>query len=295
MNPYSTHPKFNLYPYIFLLSLAIFVQNVLSSNINQLGDSLPQVTVGNGNICSDIFDNNQCMFIHKALDVLIHKYEKRLKDSEKRYEKKLKDSEQAYDKKLKDSELRVQESENKMRTIQVESMQHIKEISAIFQDRFDLKHIELDRKYKRLERRLLGNQNDQKTGQNLSSHNPSTNFSILSHHQESSAQKYLNNSWENKEYYGNKTLPNLSKVRIQLKLAQNTFSRQYLERYNVDRFARIQIYILQNYKNKRSHKIHKSVDNQTKKNEKWIDVDKWKTIGNLIHDFLISSTNDEKV
>ena len=218
MYSYSTHPKFKVYPYILLLSLAIFAQNVSSSNINQLGDSLPHVTVGNGNICSDIFDNNQCMFIHKALDVLIHKYEKRLKDSERRYDKKLKESEQTYEKKLKDSELRVRESENKMRTIQVESMQNIKEISAIFQDRFDLKHTELDRKYKRLERRLLGNQNDQKTGPNLSSHNPSTNFSTLSHYEESSAQKYQNHAWENKGYYGNKTLPNLSKVRIQLKL-----------------------------------------------------------------------------
>ena len=228
MNPYSTHQTSNLYVYILLLSLAIFTQNVSSSNINQLGDSLPHVTVGNGNICSNIFDNTQCMFIHKALDVLIHKYEKRLKDSERRYDKKLKESEQTYEKKLKDSELRVQESENKMRKIQVESMQNIKEISAIFQDRFDLKQTELDRKYKRLERRLLVNPNDQKTGQNLSSHNSLTNFSTLSHNEESSAEKYQNHGYleySNKEYLGNKTLPNLNKVRVPLIIAQNTFNR----------------------------------------------------------------------
>ena len=217
MNPYSTHQTLNILLYILLLSLFILAQNASSSNINQLGDSLPHVTVGNGNICSDIFDNSQCMFIHKALDVLIHKYEKRLKDSERRYEKK-----------LKDSEVRVQESENEMRTIQVESIQNIKEISAIFQDRFDLKQTELDRKYKRLERRLLGNQNDQKTGQNLSSHNSLTNFSTLSHNEESSAEKYQNHGYleySNKEYLGNKTLPNLNKVRVPLIIAQNTFNR----------------------------------------------------------------------
>ena len=175
MNPYSTHQTSNLYVYILLLSLATFAQNVSSSNINQLGDSLPRVTVGNGNICSDIFDNSQCMFIHKALDVLIHKYEAKLKDSERRLEKKLKDSQL--------------ESENKIRAIQVESMQQIKEISAIFQDRFDLKHVEMDRKYKRLERQLLRNQNGQTTEQIISSHNSLTNFSTLSHDEESRAEK----------------------------------------------------------------------------------------------------------
>ena len=210
MNPYSTHHTSNLYVYILLLSLATFAQNVSSSNINQLGDSLPRVTVGNGNICSDIFDNSQCMFIHKALDVLIHKYEAKLKDSERRHEKKLKDSQL--------------ESENKIRAIQVESMQQIKEISAIFQDRFDLKHVEMDRKYKRLERQLLRNQHGQTTEQIISSHNSLTNFSTLSHNEESRAEKYQNHGWKHKEYLGNKTLPNLNKVRVPLTIAQNIFN-----------------------------------------------------------------------
>ena len=218
MIPYSTHQTSNLYVYIFLLSLATFAQNVSSSNINQLGDSLPRVTEGNGNICSDIFDNSQCMFINKALDVLIHKYEAKLKDSERRHEKKLKDSQL--------------ESENKIRAIQVESMQQIKEISAIFQDRFDLKHVEMDRKYKRLERQLLRNQNGQTTEQIISSHNSLTNFSTLSHNEESRAEKYQNHGWKHKESVGNKTLPNLNKVRVPLTISQNTFNW-----YNVNGFT----------------------------------------------------------
>ena len=221
MIPYSTHQTSNPYVYILLLSLATFSQNVSSSYINHFGDSLPRVTEGNGNICSDIFDNSQCMFIHKALDVLIHKYEAKLKDSERRLEKKLKDSQL--------------ESENKIKTIQVESMQQIKEISAIFQDRFDLKHVEMDRKYKRLERQLLRNQNGQTTEQIISSHNSLTNFSTLSHDEESSAEKYQNHGWKHKENLGNKTLPTVNKVRIPLTIAQNTFNF-YLERLNVNGF-----------------------------------------------------------
>ena len=80
-----------------------------------------------------------------------------------------------------------------------------------------------------LENQLLRNQNGQTTEQIISSHNSLTNFSTLSHNEESRAEKYQNHGWKHKEYLGNKTLPNLNKVRVPLTIAQNTFD-WYLSR-----------------------------------------------------------------
>ena len=60
-----------------------------------------------------------------------------------------------YESRIKDAEKTIRQNRNQIKNIQTEAFQNIEEISSKFQDRFELKHIEMDRKYKRLQKIIL--------------------------------------------------------------------------------------------------------------------------------------------
>ena len=168
-----SHQQLSLYSYLFLLSLIIPSQNVLGSRNNDGEDGISYVTLGDGVVCADVFDNNQCLFMQKAINVVIDKYESRIQEAENKIsemrenEKRLTD---IYESRIKDAEKTIRQNRNQIKNIQTEAFQNIEEISSKFQDRFELKHIEMDRKYKRLQKIVLESSNKENEGRNIASH-----------------------------------------------------------------------------------------------------------------------------
>ena len=157
-----SHQQLSLYSYLFLLSLIIPSQNVLGSRNNDGEEGISYVTLGDGVVCADVFDNNQCLFMQKAINVVIDKYESRIQDAENKISE-MRENE----KRLTET---IRQNRNQIENIQIEVFQNIEEISSKFQDRFDLKHVEMDRKYKRLQKIILDRSSKENEGRNLTSH-----------------------------------------------------------------------------------------------------------------------------
>ena len=75
-----------------------------------------------------------------------------------------------YESRIKDAEKTIRQNRNQIENIQIEVFQNIEEISSKFQDRFDLKHVEMDRKYKRLQKIILERSSKENEGRNITSH-----------------------------------------------------------------------------------------------------------------------------
>ena len=157
-----SHQQLSLYSYLFLLSLIIPSQNVLGSRNNDGEEGISYVTLGDGVVCADVFDNNQCLFMQKAINVVIDKYESRIQDAENKISE-MRENE----KRLTET---IRQNRNQIENIQIEVFQNIEEISSKFQDRFDLKHVEMDRKYKRLQKIILEKSSKENEGRNITSH-----------------------------------------------------------------------------------------------------------------------------
>ena len=187
MVAYLSHQQLSLYSYLFLLSLIIPSQNVLGSRNNDGEEGISYVTLGDGVVCADVFDNNQCLFMQKAINVVIDKYESRIQDAENKISEmreNVQDAEnkiiemrenekrltEIYESRIKDAEKTIRQNRNQIENIQIEVFQNIEEISSKFQDRFDLKHVEMDRKYKRLQKIILERSSKENEGRNITSH-----------------------------------------------------------------------------------------------------------------------------
>ena len=162
MVAYLSHQQLSLYSYLFLLSLIIPSQNVLGSRNNDGEEGISYVTLGDGVVCADVFDNNQCLFMQKAINVVIDKYESRIQDAENKISE-MRENE----KRLTET---IRQNRNQIENIQIEAFQNIEEISSKFEDRFELKHTEMDRKYKRLQKIILERSSKENEGRNITSH-----------------------------------------------------------------------------------------------------------------------------
>ena len=109
MTPYLSHQKLSLYTYLFLLSMLVTQYILTASGIEE---GFPDVALGDNVVCSELFDDKQCLFMQKEIKKRTNK-------------------------------------------IHHDAINLIKEISSKFEDRFELKHLEMERKYKRLQRQVL--------------------------------------------------------------------------------------------------------------------------------------------
>jgi len=226
-----SHQQLSLYSYLFLLSLIIPSQNVLGSRNNDGEEGISYVTLGDGVVCADVFDNNQCLFMQKAINVVIDKYESRIQEAENKIsemrenEKRLTD---IYESRIKDAEKTIRQNRNQIKNIQTEAFQNIEEISSKFQDRFELKHIEMDRKYKRLQKTILERTSKENEGRNIASHfrndtdpsiSHSANFHTFSQGGDvnrfngiNRKQNHGDDIWKNEDLMEKENVGNLTKV-----------------------------------------------------------------------------------
>ena len=178
----------------------------MGSRNNDGEEGISYVTLGDGVVCADVFDNNQCLFMQKAINVVIDKYESRIQDAENK----------------------MSEMRNQIKNIQTEAFQNIEEISSKFQDRFELKHIEMDRKYKRLQKLILERSSKENEGRNIASHfrnftdppiSHSANFHTFSQGGDvnrfngvNRKQYHGDDIWKNEELIEKENVGNLTKV-----------------------------------------------------------------------------------
>ena len=94
-------------------------------------EGFPDVALGDNVVCSEFFDDKQCLFMQKEI--------------EKRTNK---------------------EIEKRTNKIHQDAIHLIKEISSRFEDKFELKHLEMERKYKRLQRQVLKSAHEENKQQN---------------------------------------------------------------------------------------------------------------------------------
>ena len=96
-----------------------------------IAEGFPDVALGDNVVCSEYFDDKQCLFMQKEI--------------EKRTNK---------------------EIEKRTNKIHYDAINLIKEISSKFEDKFELKHLEMERKYKRLQRQVLKSAHEENKQQN---------------------------------------------------------------------------------------------------------------------------------
>ena len=169
--------------------------------------------------------------MQKAINVVIDKYESRIQDAENKIsemrenEKRLTD---IYESRIKDAEKTIRQNRNQIKNIQTEAFQNIEEISSKFQDRFELKHIEMDRKYKRLQKTILERTSKENEGRNIASHfrndtdppnSHSANFHTFSQGGHSNRFNGVNRKqyhgddiWKNEDLMEKENVGNLTKV-----------------------------------------------------------------------------------
>ena len=180
----------------------LYTQNVLTSSGIEEGFS--PVALDSSVGCSDLFDEKQCIFMQKAMRVVSNKYHERFRNLEKQLEEN--------QNKSKNLEKQLEENEKKTNNIEYEAANLIKEITSKFEDRLELKHLEMERKYKRLQRQLLKvAHEEQKEGNSMFS-NKSSNFDEVLH-DEAYGEKYVvRGIWKNEAYLEKDDVANVTEV-----------------------------------------------------------------------------------
>ena len=188
MTKYISPQTLSIHAYLFLMSMFLYTQNVLTSSGIEEGFSHLALDSSVG--CSDLFDDKQCIFMQKAMSVVANKYHERFKNLEKQLE----------------------ENEKKTNNIQYEAANLIKEISSKFEDRLELKHVEIERKYKRLRRQLLKEVHEDHTEGNGMFHNKSSYFNDVLRNEEDHEQYVHRGIWKNESYLEKDDIANVSEV-----------------------------------------------------------------------------------
>ena len=269
MTKYISPQTLSIHAYLFLMSMFLYTQNVLTSSGIEEGFSHLALDSSVG--CSDLFDDKQCIFMQKAMSVVANKYHERLKNLEKELE----------------------ENEKKTNNIQYEAANLIKEISSKFEDRLELKQLEMERKYKRLQRQLLkGDHKEHKEGNNMF-YNKSSNFDDVLRDEEDHEQYVDRGIWKNEAYLEEEHVANVTEVVLMTKIEYIKGCKVFLEK--LMRSNPNKLFVLQSVVSKASYKVRRSVGNQRKPYNKWVDYDNWKVIGNTIHDFITSLQKNNKV
>ena len=188
MTKYISPQTLSIHAYLFLMSMFLYTQNVLTSSGIEEGFSHLALDSSVG--CSDLFDDKQCIFMQKAMSVVANKYHERFKNLEKQLE----------------------ENEKKTNNIQFEAANLIKEINSKFEDRLELKHVEMERKYKRLQRQLLKGVYEEHKEGNIMFYNESSNFDDVLRNEEDH-EKYVHRGiWKNESYLEKYDVANVTEV-----------------------------------------------------------------------------------
>lgn len=153
------------------------------------------------------------------------------------------------------------EIEKRTNKIHYDAINLIKEISSKFEDKFELKHLEMERKYKRLQRQVLKSAHEENKQQNSWYDNKLSDFRDPFKDEKDDEQYIRSSIWNYETYLEKEGVANTT------------------EEINA---------------NKASYKVRRSAGNVRKAYNKWIAYDHWKLIGNTIYDFMTSLHSHEK-
>ena len=143
-------------------------------------EGFPDVALGDNVVCSEFFDDKQCLFMQKEI--------------EKRTNK---------------------EIEKRTNKIHQDAIHLIKEISSRFEDKFELKHLEMERKYKRLQRQVLKSAHEENKQQSSLYGTIASDFRVPSEDERDDEQYIRSSTWKHEAYLEKEGVANTTEeVRI---------------------------------------------------------------------------------
>ena len=152
-------------------------QYVLTTSVIEEG--FPDVALGDNVGCSDFFDDKQCLFMQQI---------------ERRTNK---------------------EIERRTNKIHQDAINFIKEISSRFEDKFELKHLEMERNYKRLQRQVLKSAHEENKQQNSLYGTIASDFRVTSEDEKDDEQYIRSSMWKHEAYLEKEGVANTTEeVRI---------------------------------------------------------------------------------